>query len=183
MALAGALSGKSSDRADELVGAYLDDQGLPLAGNRSLGEITTRLLDHAADLEADPLRKEVATVIDYYLAVSGAPLEAAKRIAMIAKGAGINLDSALQAYTSRFERLKKSGIDLARANFAAEFGRNLEYYSGLVFQIEAQGIDDAVAGGGRYDGLLTHLGAPRDVPAIGSAIHTERLLVAARGEA
>jgi ATP phosphoribosyltransferase regulatory subunit len=102
---------------------------------------------------------------------------------MIAKGAGIDLGRALQAYTSRFERLKKSGIDLARATFAAEFGRNLEYYSGLVFQIEGQGVDDAIAGGGRYDGLLTHLGAPKDVPAIGSAIHTERLLVAARGEA
>ncbi len=92
MALAGALSGKSPERAEELVAAYLDQQGLPLAGNRSLGEITARLLDHAADLKADPLRKEVATVIDYYLAVSGAPLEAAKRIAMIAKGAGIDLE-------------------------------------------------------------------------------------------
>ena len=183
MALAARLSGKSAERAEELVAAYLDREGLPLAGNRSLSEITARLLDHAADLKADPLRKEVATVIDYYLAVSGAPLEAAKRIAMIAKGAGIDLDSALQAYTGRFERLQKSGIDLARANFAAEFGRNLEYYSGLVFQIEAPGVDDAIAGGGRYDGLLAHLGAPRDVPAIGSAIHTERLLVAARGDA
>jgi ATP phosphoribosyltransferase regulatory subunit len=183
LALAGTLSGKSPERAEELVAAYLDREGLPLAGNRSLNEITARLLDHAADLEADPLRKEVATVIDYYLAVSGAPLEAADRIAMIAKGAGIDLGSALQAYTSRFERLKKSGIDLARANFAAEFGRNLEYYSGLVFQIEAPGVDDAIAGGGRYDGLLAHLGAPRAVRAIGSAIHTERLLVAARGEA
>jgi ATP phosphoribosyltransferase regulatory subunit len=181
-ALAGKLSGKSAERAEELVAAYLDDKGLPLAGNRSLSEIAARLLDHAADLEADPLRKEVATVIDYYLAVSGAPLEAVERIAMIAHGAGIDLGPALQAATSRFERLATSGIDLTRASYAAEFGRNLEYYSGLVFQIEAQGFDEAIAGGGRYDGLLTHLGAPRPVPAIGSAIHTERLLAAARGE-
>jgi ATP phosphoribosyltransferase regulatory subunit len=181
-ALAGKLSGKSAERAEELVAAYLDDKDLPLAGNRSLSEIAARLLDHAADLEADPLRKEVATVIDYYLAVSGAPLEAVERIAMIADGAGIDLGPALQAATRRFERLATSGIDLTRASFAAEFGRNLEYYSGLVFQIEAQGFDEAIAGGGRYDGLLTHLGAPRPVPAIGSAIHTERLLAAARGE-
>jgi ATP phosphoribosyltransferase regulatory subunit len=182
MALAARVSGQSPERAEELVAAYLDQQGLPLSGNRSLGEITARLLDHAADLEADPLRKEVATVIDYYLAVSGPPLEAAERVAMIAHGAGINLVPALQAATRRFERLQKSGIDLKRARFAAEFGRNLEYYSGLVFQIETQGFDEAIAGGGRYDVLLTHLGAPRQVPAIGSAIHTERLLAAARGE-
>jgi len=179
MALAGTLANETPERAEELVAAYLEGQGLPLSGNRSLSEITARLLDHEADLRADPLRKEVATVIDYYLAVSGPPKEAAKRIAMIAKGAGIDLGPALNAYTRRFERLEESGVDLDRAIFATEFGRNLEYYSGLVFQIEAAGVDDAIAGGGRYDGLLSHLGAPREVPAIGSAIHTERLLAAA----
>jgi ATP phosphoribosyltransferase regulatory subunit len=178
MALAGALANKSPERAEELVGAYLEERGLPLSGNRSLSEITARLLDHAADLKADPLRKEVATVIDYYLAVSGPPKEVAKRIAMNAHGAGIDLGPALYAYTSRFERLEKSGVDLDRAIFATEFGRNLEYYSGLVFQIETAGLDEAIAGGGRYDGLLAYLGAPREVPAIGSAIHTERLLAA-----
>ena len=178
MALAGTLAKETPERAEELVAAYLEERGLPLSGNRSLTEITARLLDHAADLRADPLGKEVATVIDYYLAVSGPPKEAAKRIAMIAKGAGIDLGPALYAYTRRFERLEESGVDLDQAIFATEFGRNLEYYSGLVFQIEAAGVDDAIAGGGRYDGLLSHLGAPREVPAIGSAIHTERLLAA-----
>jgi ATP phosphoribosyltransferase regulatory subunit len=105
-------------------------------------------------------------------------MEAAKRIALIAKGAGIDLGPALYAYTSRFERLERSGVDLGQAIFATEFGRNLEYYSGLVFQIEAAGLEEAIAGGGRYDGLLAYLGAPREVPAIGSAIHTERLLAA-----
>ena len=179
MALAGTLANETPERAEELVAAYLEERGLPLSGNRSLSEITARLLDHAADLRADPLRKEVATVIDYYLAVSAPPKEAAKRIAMIAHGAGIDLGPALYAYTRRFDRLEESGVDLDRAIFATEFGRNLEYYSGLVFQIEAAGVDDAIAGGGRYDGLLSHLGAPREVPAIGSAIHTERLLAAA----
>jgi ATP phosphoribosyltransferase regulatory subunit len=122
----------------------------------------------------------VATVIDYFLAVSGPPKDAAARVAMIAKGAGIDLGPALHTLVRRFERLEKSGIDLGRATFATEFGRNLEYYSGLVFQIEVGDERDAsqIAGGGRYDGLLANLGAPREVPAIGSAIHTERLLAA-----
>ena len=49
-----------------------------------------------------------------------------------------------------------------------------------MFQIEVGGERNAsqIAGGGRYDGLLANIGAPRDVPAIGSAIHTERLLAA-----
>ena len=184
-AFAGKLAGKSPDKAEELVAAYLEREGLPLAGNRTLGEITARLIDHAADQSAAPLPKEVATVIDYYLAVAGAPQEAVNRVAMIAKGAGIDIDAALDACVRRFDRLGKSGIDLKRATFATEFGRSLEYYSGLVFQIEVGPERDAsqIAGGGRYDGLLAKLGAPRDVPAIGSAIHTERLLAAVQGRA
>jgi ATP phosphoribosyltransferase regulatory subunit len=181
--LADKLAKESPERAEELVAVYLEAQGLPLMGNRSLGEITARLLDHAADLRADPLPKEIATVIDYYLAVSGPPSEALERIAMIAKRAGISLDAALDALVRRFDRLERSGIDLGRANFAAEFGHSLEYYSALVFQIETMGADDGslIASGGRYDGFLSHLGAPRDAPAVGSAIYTERLLAAVEG--
>ena len=179
-ALAGTLAGETPARAEELVAAYLDAQAIPLAGSRSLSEISERLLDHAADLRADPLPKEVATVIEYFLAVAGPPREALDRVGMIAKGAGLDIDAALDAALRRFDRLARDGIDLERATFATEFGRNLEYYSGQVFQVEAAGMDETepVAGGGRYDGLLSALGAPREVPAVGSAVHTERLLAA-----
>ena len=179
-ALALKLGNEDPERAEQLVASYLDSESLPLAGNRSLSEITARLLDLGADLRSEPLRKEVATVIDYYLAISCPPREAADRVAMIAKGAGIDLGAALEATTRRFQRLEENGIDLGRATFATEFGRNLEYYTGVVFQIETEAERDAgqIAGGGRYDGLLAHVGAPRDVPAVGSAIHTERLLAA-----
>jgi ATP phosphoribosyltransferase regulatory subunit len=179
-ALARTLDRDDSERSEDLVARYLEERGLPLAGNRSLSEITARLLDLLGDLRADPLRKEVATVIDSFLAVTGPPREAAGRVAMIARGAGIDIDAPLAALVRRFERLEKGGVDLGRCSFATEFGRSFEYYSGLVFQIEAGRNDDPgqVAGGGRYDGLLAHIGAPRDVPAIGSAIHTERLLAA-----
>ena len=182
-ALAASLDGVEPEHAEELVASYLERNDLPLAGNRTLAEIAARLADQGADLRAAPLPKEVATIIDYYLAVEAPPEEAGDRIAMIAQGAGLNLGPALESHRRRFENLAANGIDLSRAIFVAEFGRNLEYYSGLVFQIEARAGRDAVqvAGGGRYDGLLTRLGAPRPVPAIGSAIHTERLLAAAGG--
>ncbi|HYJ57828.1 MAG TPA: ATP phosphoribosyltransferase regulatory subunit [Methyloceanibacter sp.] len=182
-ALAEAIVGLQPERAEEKVAAYLDARRLPLAGNRTLGEITARLLDHAADLKAEPLPREVATVIDYYLAVSGAPKEAAERIAMIAKGAGLDLGPALESLARRFKQLEAGGLDLAQATFTAEFGRSLEYYSGMLFQIEAPGFDDAIGGGGRYDQLIAYLGAPKEVPAIGCALHTERLLAAIRGNA
>ncbi len=178
--LARTLDREDPEGSEERVARYLKERGLPLEGNRTLAEITARLLDLAGDLRAAPLRKEVATVIDYFLAVSAPPTEAVSRVAMIAKGAGIDIDGALDALIRRFERLATNGIDLSRATFATEFGRSLEYYSGLVFQVEVGEERDPsqIAGGGRYDGLLAAIGAPREVPAIGAAIHTERLLVA-----
>ncbi|NJB67965.1 histidyl-tRNA synthetase [Desulfobaculum xiamenense] len=54
--------------------------------------------------------------------------------------------------------------------------RGLDYYVGLTFEVTSTdiGAQTAVAGGGRYDGLISQLGGP-DVPATGFAIGMERL--------
>lgn len=181
--LAAALDPEDQAKAEELVAAYLEAKGFPLAGNRTLTEIAERMVDHTKDLRAEPLRAEVATIIDYFLAVDAPLKEAIERIAMIGKGAGLDLGPSLYLLERRFERLSEKGVDLTRARFATEFGRDLEYYSGMVFQIEVGEGDRAVsvAGGGRYDGLLSSLGAASQVPAVGAAIHTERLLAATNG--
>ena len=151
-----------------------------MSGNRTLGEIAARLLDHAADLRSEPLPREVATVIDYYLAVEASPREAVDRIAMIAKGAGIDLGArALCLLSRRFDLLQERGIDLGAASFATEFGRDLEYYSGLVFQIETAGDERArLPAAAAMTGCSPSSARRATVPAIGSAIHTERLLAA-----
>jgi histidyl-tRNA synthetase len=64
--------------------------------------------------------------------------------------------------------------------------RGLDYYTRTTFEIHSGGLgaQNAVAGGGRYDGLCARLGGP-DVPAIGFAAGLERLimLMAARDQA
>jgi histidyl-tRNA synthetase len=54
--------------------------------------------------------------------------------------------------------------------------RGLDYYCRTAFEVVSGGIgaQDAVAGGGRYDGLVAALGGP-SVPGIGFAIGVERL--------
>ena len=91
---------------------------------------------------------------------------------------GIRIEEALEAYQRRLQLLIDSGIDPALIEFSAEFGRSLEYYTGFVFEIVVPelGTGSPIAGGGRYDGLLKAVGAPEPAPAVGSAIHTERLL-------
>lgn len=171
----------SADR----VAAYLDGSGIPLEGARSLGEITDRLLDRAADAKHPPLSEAAVKLIESYLAISEPAGAALERIEKEAKAAGLGMDEALAAAVMRLDRLREAGLDVDMTTFSAEFGRDLEYYTGYVFQIEVPGRGRAghIAGGGRYDDLLQSLGAPRATPAVGSAIHTERLLAAVRGGA
>jgi ATP phosphoribosyltransferase regulatory subunit len=73
--------------------------------------------------------------------------------------------------------MEELGLNPKRFEFKATFGRELEYYTGFVFQIDVETEDGflAVAGGGRYDNLLSDMGSPVPVSAVGCAIHTERL--------
>jgi ATP phosphoribosyltransferase regulatory subunit len=75
------------------------------------------------------------------------------------------------------------GVDLAGVQFTAHFGRNMEYYTGFVFELWARDREGPVqvAGGGRYDSMMEMLGAKKPVSAIGCAIRTERVLAAAGG--
>ena len=55
--------------------------------------------------------------------------------------------------------------------------RGLDYYNRTTFEIQTEhlGAQNAVAGGGRYDGLVKTLGGP-DHPAIGFAVGVERVV-------
>lgn len=55
--------------------------------------------------------------------------------------------------------------------------RGLDYYTRTTFEITTDflGAQNAIVGGGRYDGLIRDLGGP-DIPGIGFAIGFERLL-------
>jgi len=181
--LARRLDPEDREAAEMAVGDYLAENGIELIGTRTLGEITQRLLERAADLREAPVRPERARVIEAYVSVSGPARAALARIEDFLDEAGLRMKAALDAYRRRCDLMQKSGIDPGKAVFSADFGRQFEYYSGFVFQIEVPGVGTAghIAGGGRYDGLLGEIGGPRDTPSVGSAIHTERLLAAVRG--
>ena len=57
--------------------------------------------------------------------------------------------------------------------------RGLDYYSHTAFEVSSAelGAQDAIGGGGRYDGLARELGSSADVPASGFAVGMERLLI------
>lgn len=181
--LLAALRPGNREASEAALSAYLDARSIELVGTRTLAEMTEHLLDVASDAGATPLDAAAARLIETYVGVSGPAQSAGSRISELLKGTKGGTGAALDAYDRRLAQLANAGIDLARVTFSAEFGRNLEYYTGLVFEVQtpAYAGASAIAGGGRYDNLLRSAGAVSDVPAVGGAIHTERLLQAVKG--
>ena len=182
-ALIEALDPDDPEKAELLVTEHLEQGGIELIGTRSAAEIAEGLLAIAADAKAPPLKPETAAVIDAYVRTkTAAPQAPAVLRKLVGKGSAA-FNEALDAYERRAMLLGESGVDMGAADFSAEFGRSVGYYTGFVFEavVDVLGPASPVGGGGRYDGLLKAVGAPRNVPAVGAAIHTERLLAVMRG--
>ena len=58
-------------------------------------------------------------------------------------------------------------------HFIANFGRDVEYYTGIVFEVFSGNKE--IARGGRYDDLLKGLGAKKNIPAVGAAINLKNI--------
>jgi len=80
--------------------------------------------------------------------------------------------------TDHFTQVK-TALSLFDINFEInpKMVRGLDYYAKTTFEVitEHLGAQNAVVGGGRYDGLVKYLGGP-DIPGIGFAIGFERLI-------
>jgi len=178
------LGGLEPKEARVAIEGLLDLVGEAPLGARTREEIVDRLIEQAADAASLRLDSKVANVITTVLGISGPAPKALADIRGLMKFAGVALEAPLSAMEARLDAIKSLGIDPARVTFAAHFGRNMEYYTGFVFELWARDAEGRVqvAGGGRYDGLLEALGTGRPIPAIGCAIRTERVLAARRAQ-
>jgi ATP phosphoribosyltransferase regulatory subunit len=67
-----------------------------------------------------------------------------------------------------------------RIVFDLGLARGLGYYTGAVFDVLDPALGEPLGGGGRYDDLLGRFGRP--MPAVGFALHVDRLHLALAGE-
>ena len=79
-----------------------------------------------------------------------------------------------------------AGLDSLRAAYeiSPRLVRGLDYYTRTTFEFAADALDaaqNAVGGGGRYDGLVEDLGGP-PTPGIGFALGVDRILLACDAE-
>lgn len=77
-----------------------------------------------------------------------------------------------------FGLLLELGIDQSQFEFSPTLARGLDYYTGMIFEVEAEGYTvGSVAGGGRYDNLVG-LFAGQGIPAVGVAYGFDRIVEA-----
>ncbi|HEX2192604.1 MAG TPA: histidine--tRNA ligase [Acidimicrobiales bacterium] len=95
------------------------------------------------------------------------------------------IDHLCQPCADHFERVR-AGLDALAVGYHIEprLVRGLDYYTRTTFELAATALEtaqNAVGGGGRYDGLTEALGGP-PTPGIGFGLGVERLLLACDAE-
>jgi ATP phosphoribosyltransferase regulatory subunit len=93
------------------------------------------------------------------------------------------MDRVLDEFEERASRIAVLASGPADIVYDAAFGRPLDYYTGLVYEIVAVDSERPVAGGGRYDRLLTLLGTRQEIPGVGFSVWLDRLEAVASGGA
>jgi ATP phosphoribosyltransferase regulatory subunit len=166
-----ALQGSDPAAARALVTDLLSIAGISTVGGRSVGEIAERFLEQASLGATSGLAPETASVIERYLAIEGDPDDALSALRALATEADLDLGTTLDAFEQRTGFIAAGGVDVDTIRFATAFGRPLDYYTGMVFELHdaGGGARGPLVAGGRYDQLLTVLGSPEPIPAIGFA--------------
>ena len=164
------------------ISEMITQAGLPQSGGRTAGEIAARVLEKA-ELAAARLGSAQAAALDAFLSVSAPVEEAAATLSKIGRDHGLELEGALETFAARINAMQAAGLPMRRITYRSSFGRRLDYYTGLIFEVTVPGVAKPVAGGGRYDRLLNLLGAKQSIPAIGFSIWLDRIARANGGAA
>tara|TARA_Y100000739_G_scaffold207439_1_gene195965 strand:+ start:132 stop:1169 length:1038 start_codon:yes stop_codon:yes gene_type:complete len=143
------------------------EQDKVIAG-RSISEILKRFDKKIKDPRSFNEGKQIVKIIRSFLKINcklskldGTLLNFAKKN---------NLKENIFKEFKSIQNLKKFNI---KVNFITNFGRDIEYYTGIVFEIFSGKKE--IARGGRYDNLLKSLGAKKNIPAVGAAINLNNI--------
>ena len=160
-----ALAGSDPKGAHALVTDLLSIAGINAVGGRSVGEIADRFLEQSALGASTKLPRDVRGLIERFLAIGGDPDEAAAELRALAADANMTEANGAGARSVRKpQRISRRARhrSQARARSRPRFGRGFDYYTGFVFELtDPSRTGDPLVAGGRYDGLLTRLGARR----------------------
>ena len=143
------------------------EQDKIIAG-RSISEILKRFEKKIKDPRSFNEGKQIVKIIRSFLKINCKLSKLDKTLSDFVKKN--NLKENIFKEFKSIQNLKKLNI---KVNFITNFGRDIEYYTGIVFEIFSGKKE--IARGGRYDDLLKSLGAKKNIPAVGAAINLNNI--------
>ena len=143
------------------------EQDKVIAG-RSISEILKRFDKKIKDPRSFNEGKQIVRIIRSFLKINCKLSKLDETLLNFAKKN--NLKENIFKEFKSIQNLKKFNI---KVNFITNFGRDIEYYTGIVFEIFSGKKE--IARGGRYDDLLKSLGAKKNIPAVGAAINLNNI--------
>ncbi len=172
--LAGSISAGDVAAVEKEVAQAMEKARLPQTGGRTAVEIARRTIVKAR-LSSTRLDDAQAAALATFLAIDASAEDAGDALAQFERDHALDLGLAKSALLQQLDLLSERGLPLSTFRYKASFGRRLDYYTGLLFEIYGAGQDKPLAGGGRYDRLMTLLGSTSPIPAVGFSIWPERL--------
>jgi len=143
------------------------DQSRQIAG-RSLNEILTRFNNKIKDPRRAKKGRNVSKIIKEFLKINCQINQAPIKLNTFFKKYKINI-----RVQNNYFPVTKNILAKLNVKFSASFGRQLEYYTGLVFRIDIKqkSKNINIINGGRYDNLISDLGSAKKTPAVGAALN------------
>jgi|TARA_Y100000310_G_scaffold344662_1_gene458633 ATP phosphoribosyltransferase regulatory subunit len=145
------------------------NQNHEIAG-RKISEILFRFDKKIRDPRSFSEGKKTAKIIREFLKITCPIDQMDKCLKIFFKK--YNIEKNLIKNVLPIKSLSKSNYKII---FSTNFGRDLEYYTGMVFEVSTLKNKKEIARGGRYDDLLKNLGSKRNVSAVGAAINLNNL--------
>ncbi len=139
-----------------------------LIANRTTQEILERFDKKIKDPRRTKKGKNIAKIIKEFLKIKCPINKAAKELNKFFKKNRINL-----VVEQKYFPTDKNKIFKLNVIFSSTFGRQLEYYTGMVFKIDIKSNSKIIncCNGGRYDNLISDLGSKKKIPAVGAALN------------
>ena len=139
-----------------------------MIAGRSVSEILTRFDTKIKDPRQAHRGKKVSKIIKSFLKIKCPINKAAEVLNKFFKKNRINL-----AVDQKYFPISNNKISKLNVAFASSFGRQQEYYTGMVFKIDLtfKSKDINIINGGRYDNLLSDLGSKKQIAAVGAAVN------------
>ena len=144
-----------------------EDQSKVIA-SRSIGEILKRFNDKIKDPRRTNKGLRVSKIIKEFLNIKCPINQAAKKLNQFFKKYKINL-----IVDQKYFPISNNKVSKLNVVFSASFGRQLEYYTGMVFKIDIKTNSKIknIISGGRYDKLISDLGSNKPIAAVGAALN------------